>query len=406
MKKSKAWFFCAIVATTLAVSLMSWSASSAREDNEDNKNLPPRAISVAPEYTGVVVPEGEDVSIDLTVRNGGRQDELVHLELTSVPKGWKAQIKTYSFEVTGVHVKSDSSKNLTLKAEPEEDLGPGDYVFSVKGQTQDGALVSTSDVTISVIKEEEKKKPKGVVITTSYPVLRGPTDAKFEFSVQVENKLDEDTIFNLIAEGPSNWEINFKPSWEDKYFSSLRVKGNLSESMAVEVKPHALAEPGAYPIKVKVKSETAEAEAELRVVLTGTYKLDVGTPTGLLSLNAYQGKESRLSFYVKNSGSATQNNVRFLSFKPENWKVTFEPEKIETLQPGEVKQVEGLITPAEQALVGDYAVSLSVEGEKQTKDMELRVTVKASTAWGWIGIGIIVLVIAGLVTLFVRMGRR
>ena len=59
-----------------------------------------------------------------------------------------------------------------------------------------------------------------------------------------------------------------------------------------------------------------------------------------------------------------------------------------------------------EALVGDYAVSLSVEGEKQTKDMELRVTVKASTAWGWIGIGIIVIVIAGLVTLFVRMGRR
>jgi uncharacterized membrane protein len=222
----------------------------------------------------------------------------------------------------------------------------------------------------------------------------------------VENKLDEDTIFNLMADGPRNWEINFKPSWEDKYFSSLRVKGNLSETMAIEVKPHALAEPGTYPIKVKVKSETAEAEAELRVVLTGTYKLDVGTPTGLLSLNAYQGRESRLSFYVKNSGSAAQNNVKFLSFKPENWKVTFEPEKIESLEPGEVAQVEGLITPAEQALVGDYAVSVSVEGEKQAKDLELRVTVKASTAWGWIGIGIIVIVIAGLVTLFVRMGRR
>jgi uncharacterized membrane protein len=406
MKKGNTSFFSAIVAMTLAVLLVSWSASSAREDRGDNRDLPPRALSVAPEYTGVVVPEGEDVSIDLMVRNGGRQDELIHLELTSVPKGWKAQIKTYSFEVTGVHVKSDASKNLTLKAEPEKDVGPGDYVFSVRGETQDGALVSTSDVTISVIKEEEKKKREGVLITTSYPVLRGPTDSKFEFSVQVENKLDEDTIFNLMADGPRNWEVNFKPSWEDKYFSSLRVKGNLSESMAVEVKPHALAEPGTYPIKVKVKSDTTEAEAELRVVLTGTYKLDVGTPTGLLSLNAYQGKESRLSFYVRNSGSATQNNVRFLSFKPENWKVTFEPEKIETLEPGEVKQVEGLITPADQALVGDYAVSLSVEGEKQSKDLELRVTVKASTAWGWIGIGIIVVVIAGLVTLFVRMGRR
>jgi uncharacterized membrane protein len=406
MKKGKALFFFAVAAMTLALSLASWSVPFAREDNDDLRNLPPRAIFVAPEYTGVVVPEGEDVSLDLSVRNGGRQDELVRLELTSVPKGWKAQIKTYSFEVTGVYVKSDSSKSLTLKAEPGKDVGPGDYVFSVKGQTQDGTLVSVCDVTISVIKEEKKKKPEGVLITTSYPVLRGPTDAKFEFSVQVENKLDEDSIFNLMAEGPRNWEINFKPSWEDKYFSSLRVKGNLSETMAIEVKPYALAEPGTYPIKIKVKSEKAEAEAELRVVLTGTYKLDVGTPTGLLSLTAYQGRESRLSFYVKNSGSATQNNVKFLSFKPENWKVTFEPEKIESLEPGKVIQVEGLITPAEQALVGDYAVSISVAGEKQSKDLELRVTVKASTAWGWIGIGIIVIVIAGLVTLFMRMGRR
>jgi uncharacterized membrane protein len=64
------------------------------------------------------------------------------------------------------------------------------------------------------------------------------------------------------------------------------------------------------------------------------------------------------------------------------------------------------ITSADQALVGDYSVSLRVEGEKSTKDMEFRVTVKASTAWGWIGIGIIVLVIAGLVVLFIRLGRR
>jgi uncharacterized membrane protein len=51
-------------------------------------------------------------------------------------------------------------------------------------------------------------------------------------------------------------------------------------------------------------------------------------------------------------------------------------------------------------------VNLSAEAGKVTKNMELRVTVKASTAWGWVGIGIIILVIAGLVVLFVRMGRR
>jgi uncharacterized membrane protein len=51
-------------------------------------------------------------------------------------------------------------------------------------------------------------------------------------------------------------------------------------------------------------------------------------------------------------------------------------------------------------------VAVGVEGEKVSKNLEFRVTVKASTAWGWIGIAIIVLVVLGLVTLFVRMGRR
>ena len=80
--------------------------------------------------------------------------------------------------------------------------------------------------------------------------------------------------------------------------------------------------------------------------------------------------------------------------------------QLEAARRGDLKQVEVAITSAEQALVGDYSVSLAVEGEKTTKDVELRVTVQASTVWGWLGIGIIVLVIAGLVFMFVRLGRR
>jgi uncharacterized membrane protein len=303
-------------------------------------------------------------------------------------------------------VESDKSKSLTLKAEPDESVAPGRYTFLVKGQTQDGKLTSSGRVVINVKKKEVEKKSKDVRITTSYPVLEGPTDAKFEFSLEVENKLDKDTIFNLAYEGPKNWEIRFKPAYEEKYFSSLRIKKGQSETMAVEVKPYLLAEPGRYPFKVKVSSPEAKAEAELMVLLSGTHKLEAGTPDGLLSLSALQGKEANLSFYVKNTGSATHNNVRFLSFKPENWKLEFKPEKLDTFAPGELKQVEVTITPADQALVGDYSVGLSVEGEKATKNLELRVTVKASTAWGGLGIGIIVLVVAGLVVLFFRLGRR
>jgi uncharacterized membrane protein len=330
---------------------------------EEKKDLPPRGISVAPEYSGVIVSQGEDVSVDLKVINKGRQDEIIELALPSVPEGWTASVKTYSFGVTGVYVESDKSKSLTLKAEHDESVGPGKYTLLVKGQTQDGKLTSSGKVVITVKAKEVEKKSKDVKITTSYPVLEGPTDATFEFSIEVENKLDKDTVFNLAHEGPRNWDIKFKPAYEEKYFSSLRIKQGQTESMAVEVKPYLLAEPGRYPIKVKVSSPEAKAEAEIMVVLSGTYKLDAGTADGLLSLSALRGKEANLSFYVRNTGSAKQNTVKFLSFKPENWKVEFKPETLETLAPGDLKQVEVTITPAEEALVGDYSVGLAVEGK-------------------------------------------
>jgi uncharacterized membrane protein len=408
MKEKRDGFprFISLVLVILFVGLLASSSYVYGDEDEKKKDLPPRGMSVAPEYPGVIVPEGEDVSVDLEVTNKGRQDEDIEISLPSVPEGWKAWVKTYSFGVTGVHVASDSKKNLTLKAEPDKGVGPGKYTFPIKANTSDGELTSSTELVITVEKEEKEKKAKGVQITTSYPVLQGPTDATFEFSLDVENETDKDTIFNLAHEGPKNWEIRFKPAYEDKYFSSLRIKADASQSMAVEVKPFPFSEPGRYPIKVKVSSDKAKAEAELMVVLTGTYKLDAGTADGRLSLSGFQGRPANLSFYIKNSGSAAQSNVKFLSFKPENWKVEFEPENIETLEPGGLKQVEAIITPADQALVGDYSVSLRIEGEKANKDMEMRFTVRASTAWGWIGIGIIVLVIAGLVVLFVRLGRR
>ncbi len=391
---------------SLIISSLSFSSFSLAEGENGKKELPPRLITISPEYPGVIVDKGEEVSIDVIVKNGGQKDEDIFLYVTQIPQGWDAWIKTYSYAVSGVHVLSDKTKTLTFKAVPDKAIGPGEYKFKIKAETEDKELSSEATIKIKVKEEKKGKKGKKVKITTSYPVLRGPTDAKFEFSVEVENNTGKDMVFNLTVQGPSNWDINFKPAYEEKYISSLRVKDGRTESMAVEVKPYILAKPGRYPIKIKVSGEKAEDQAELIVILTGTYKLDVGTVNGLLSLNARQGKTANISFYVKNTGSARQDNIRFLSMKPENWKVEFKPERIDSLNPGEMKQVELFITPYEQALVGDYSVGVSIEGEKVTKGLEFRVSVRASTVWGWIGIGIIVCVVVALVILFIRLGRR
>jgi len=374
---------------------------------EEDENRPARSITMAAEYPGVVVPPEQNVSMDIIFNNQGKSDEMVTVRLSEIPEGWQAKIKTYRYTVTGVYVPGGEDKTLTFEAEPGKDVQPGNYKFRIEAKTADEKFLMQQAVMVEVTGAEEKSaEDRGVKLTTSYPEISGPSDATFEFSVDVDSKLDKDAVFDLFASGPKGWDINFKPAYESKYITSLRLKSNQNQSIAVEVKPSPLAEAGKYPINIRANSGDAKGEIQLAVVLTGTYSLEVGTPSGLLSLDARQGKTANMSFYVKNTGSAVNHNIKFMSFKPENWKVEFSPETLDVIEPGDLKQVELSITPYEDALVGDYSVSINVEGEKASKIIEFRTTVKASAAWGWIGIGIIVVVIAGLFGTFRWLGRR
>jgi len=404
MKRGKLEKLFLIISLAMVTLLMISASSFAQTEKE---KLPARAISMAAEYPGVEIAKDEDVSMDIIFHNKGRKDEDVEVWISEKPKGWKARIKTYRYTVTGVHVPSNENKSLTFEADPEEGIKPGDYQFRINSRTSDGKFRMSQAVTVKVTADEGKsKEPKGVKLTTSYPVISGPSDATFEFSLEVDSKLDQDAVFDLLAQGPKGWDINFKPAYETKYISSLRIKSKQSTSVAVEVKPAMGAAAGEYPINVRVSSSDANAEANLTVTLTGTYGLEVGTTSGLLSLEARGGRPANMSFYVKNTGSATNHDIKFMTFKPENWKVEFKPEKIDAMEAGDLKQVELIITPYEDALVGDYSVGVNVEGEKAAKTIEFRTTVKASAAWGWIGIGIIVIVIGGLFGLFRWLGRR
>jgi len=372
---------------------------------EEKKDLrPERGIAVFPEFSGVVVPKGESVRMDLILEDKGRTDETIDVKISTIPKGWKATLKGGSYVVSGLYVPAGKTKNLALALEPDKTAGPGTYTFQFDARTADGKFTTSNKLDVTV--QERTAGLEDIQITTSYPVLRGQTDAKFEFSLDIMNKIEADRTFNLAAVGPEKWEINFKPSYEQKQISSFRIKGGTSQSVAVEVTPAKEASPGEYPILVKVTSGEKKAEVRLMVVLTGIYKLDAGTPSGILSLEAMPGKTANLSLFVKNTGSAINRNITFSSFKPENWEVKFNPEKIDALQPDALKQVEVTIKPSQQALVGDYSVGVMVNGEKSDKTVEFRVTVKASTAWGWIAIGIIIFVIAGLSALFIYLGRR
>ncbi len=392
----------------LAVALLAFWGTAALAQTAKDKDWearPERGMAIYTEYSGIYVSPGEAVRMELTVDNKGKRDEDIALKLTTVPKGWRASLKGPNYVVNEIPVPGGKTKTLTFSAEPDKTVKPGTYAFQIDARTADGKF--TSKQNINVIVREKAAVSDEIQVTTSYPVLRGQTDARFEFTLDVNNKAETDKTFNLAAQVPEKWEVNFKPSYEQKQISSLRIRGGSSQSVAVEVTPAKDATSGTYPITVWISSGEKKAEVKLSVVLTGIYKLEAGTPSGILSLDAFTGKAANMSLFVKNTGSAVNRNIAFSSFKPENWKVDFKPEKIDALEPGQMKQVEVTITPSAQALVGDYSVGLSADGERgSSKTVEMRVSVRTSTAWGWIGIAIIVVVIGGLGGLFIKLGRR
>jgi uncharacterized membrane protein len=383
----------------------SWLAAAEKEPAAD---VPGRKITAALQYPGITLGPDDSLSVDLLIKNRGRSDETVLVEITEKPKDWTAEIKRYGTLVSGVFVGSREDQTLNLTGRPADKevkkLPPGSYRFAIKAQTADGALTETSVITVNVVSAE--KAAERVSIDTTYPTLRGPSGDKFQFSLDVRNDTGQDAVFNFRATAPAGWETSFKPAYESKQISSLQINANSSKTVEMEVTPPYNAQAGEYDFKVEAASPKAKVEKDLKVVLTGTYGLKVGTPSGLLSVVTERGQKAGVTLLVKNTGSAAQREVKFNAFKPENWKVEFKPEKLENVEPGALKQTEVTITPGDQALVGDYSVSIQTEGEKANQDTEFRVTIRAASAWGWIGVAIIALVIVGLAIVFRVLGRR
>jgi uncharacterized membrane protein len=383
-----------------------WSASAA--DKDSTAALPAPRIVAAFQYPGVTLSPDDSVSVDLLIKNRGPSDETLLVDVVEKPKDWTVEIKRYGTVVSGVFVASEEGQTLTLSARPtdkeQKKLPVGTHRFVARVRTPDGRLDLKPELTVSVVAQE--KGDERVTIETSYPTLRGPSGDKFQFSLDVHNDTGADAVFNFRAIAPPGWETSFKPAYESKQISSLQINANSTRTVEMEATPPYNAQAGEYDFKVIVESPKAKAEKDLKVVLTGTYGLKVGTPNGVLSLVTERGRPATVTLLVQNTGSAAQREITFSAFKPENWKVEFKPEKLENVEPGAIKQTEITITPAEQALIGDYSVAVQTEGERVNRETEFRVTIRAASTWGWIGVGIIALVIVGLAVTFRVLGRR
>src|SRR2546426_1351672 len=134
-----------------------WTTIAA--EKESPADLPPRRIVAAFQYPGITLGPDDSLSVDLLIKNRGRSDETVLVEVTDKPKDWNVEIKRFGTIVSGVFVASREDQTLSLSGRPADKeikkLSPGAYHFAIKASTADGALTESSAIKANVVSAEK-----------------------------------------------------------------------------------------------------------------------------------------------------------------------------------------------------------------------------------------------------------
>jgi uncharacterized membrane protein len=262
---------------------------------------------------------------------------------------------------------------------------------------------------------EESTQPE-FEATAQYPSMSAVSGQSFTFTISLVWRGTEARGFDLAVTAPAGWVGEIRPSSGESVIESITLQPGRTYPDTVHViltpPPAQLPEPGEYKATFNAGSGDLRASVELTAVVTEilppppTYTLHATTDTGQLNMEAKAGQDNHMTAILQNYGTGTITNITFTSTKSEGWSVTFNPSKIDTLEPGITQEVDITITPPAKTIAGDYAVDIKFTGVEANYTLEERVTVVTPTIWGGAGIGIAVAVIAGLVVLFRRLGRR
>lgn len=76
------------------------------------------------------------------------------------------------------------------------------------------------------------------------------------------------------------------------------------------------------------------------------------------------------------------------------------------IEAGETAQVTAHVTPSDEALTGDYVVTITASTSETSDSAEFRVSVKTSMVWGVVAVVILAAIIGVIGWIFRKYGRR
>jgi uncharacterized membrane protein len=383
-----------LAALPLAVAAQSTPASAAPATSPPTR---PAALTISTPYPTIVVMAGEEATFPLTVR--GPVDERVDLAIPDIPAGYDVSFRGGDAIVSSVSTNGQGDPPLELRVRVPQDAAAGTTRLTVSASAESGQASLPIDVVIS------DTDTGSVSLVSSYPVLSGDSDATFAFDLKLHNDTPRDLTFGLQGQGPDGWTVDVRPSGSENASTTLVTAGS-STNIKVTATPPRFVPAGQYVLDIVADGEGQVAQTNLGVEITGTYALGLDTVDGRLNTSVAAGDSGDVALVVTNTGTAPLTDIALAATTPTGWKVVFDPESVAALDPSATTQVKATVTPASQAVAGDYVLTLNATTADTSDSIQLRVTVETSSLWGIVAIAIIALALAGLFLIFRRYGRR
>ncbi len=244
----------------------------------------------------------------------------------------------------------------------------------------------------------------GSTFTSRLVNVEATAKETFRYNTTLHNKGSAATRYELVAKAPDGWNVVFRA--EGSQVAGLQLDAGASRDISVEITPSPLAEPGKYDIPVSAVAEGETVQLELEASVRGNYTVEITTPTGRLSDDITEGKSKRIVLTIRNTGTLSLDELELSAQSPSQWTATFEPAKIERLDPGQSQEIAATVGVPDKTIAGDYVTTFSVRNNHANASTTFRMTVKTSLLSGWVGI-LVILAALGLVYYLIRKyGRR
>lgn len=236
--------------------------------------------------------------------------------------------------------------------------------------------------------------------------------------------IDEQTFGLRIAGLPPQIRTSFREASGEARLSQLHFPAGVTErnlelrvtlpdrvNEEIEIDEPLVFEAMAFEPGAGEDDEVRTGSVRLELIPRGVGRLDLGAPSLFSEMSADETLETSLR--LRNTGSRVVHDVKTTVEPPLRWEAEVEPEILDTLAPGEERQLRLVVRPPAEVPVGDYELRLQAESlasnravDAPEKIYRVRIEPKSGLTATALVLFLLLVLTAGIVVFGVRLARR